>query len=129
MTASSFCEWVNNELLPASTLPPHFPRSIFVRTATRWLHRLEFRPTSHKMGVHVDGHERDDVVAVTISHNDVRKNVVLIFHDESIFNTNEGQTWIWGIGDQSYVHSAQDQRSRNHGQRFYNSKHWIPPTE
>jgi fructose-1,6-bisphosphatase len=77
----------------------------------------------------VDGHERDDVVAVTISHNDVRKNLVLIFHDESIFNTNEGQTWIWGIGDQSYVHSAQDQRSRNHGQRFYNSKHWIPPTE
>jgi hypothetical protein len=78
----------------------------------------------------VDGHERDEVVAyrkeflkklhelrrahlppppcsdesaVTISHDDVRKNLVLIFHDESIFNTNEGQTWIWGTGDQPYI--------------------------
>ena len=28
MTAQSFCEWVNNDLLPSSHLPPHFSRSI-----------------------------------------------------------------------------------------------------
>ena len=22
--------------------------------------------------------------------------MVIIFHDESIFNTNKGQTWMWG---------------------------------
>ena len=24
------------------------------------------------------------------------KKLVMIYHDESIFNTNEGQTWMWG---------------------------------
>jgi len=24
---------------------------------------------------------------------------VLLYHDESIFNTNEGQIWIWGTED------------------------------
>ena len=131
MTASSFCEWVNNDLLPSSTLPPYFPRAISVRTATRWLHRLGFRLTSHKKGAYVDGHERDDVIAyrkdflkkleelrgthlppppcsderaaTPPDDADARKNLVLIFHDESIFNTNEGQTWIWGTGDQPYI--------------------------
>ena len=28
---------------------------------------------------------------------------MLIYHDESIFNTNEGQTWFWGTGDEPYI--------------------------
>ena len=28
MTAQSFCVWVNEDLLPSSHLPPHFPRSV-----------------------------------------------------------------------------------------------------
>ena len=32
-------------------------------------------------------HERDD------------NKLVMIYHDESIFNTNEGQTWMWGTDD------------------------------
>ena len=36
LNAKSFCQWVNNELLPSSDLPPNMPRSISVRTATRW---------------------------------------------------------------------------------------------
>ena len=131
MTASSFCEWVNNDLLPSSTLPPYFPRAISVRTATRWLHRLGYRPMSHKKGAYVDGHERDDVVAYRKEHlkkldelrgthlppplcsdetavtmpedDETKKNLVLIFHDESIFTTHEGQTWVWGTGDQPYI--------------------------
>ena len=128
MTAASFCEWVNNDLLPSSTLPPYFPHAISVRTATRWLHRLGFRPRSHRKGAYVDGHERDDVVAyrkeflkklddlrdthlppppcsderaaTPPADAETRKNLVLIFHDESIFNTNEG---LWGTADQPYI--------------------------
>ena len=64
MTASSFCEYVNSTLLPGHHLPPHFPRTITLRTATRWLHHLGFRVMSHKKGVYIDGHEREDVVVV-----------------------------------------------------------------
>ena len=62
MTAKLFCQWVNEELLPSHNLPPNLPRSISVRTATRWLHQLGYRPLSHKKGTYVDGHEREDVV-------------------------------------------------------------------
>ena len=131
MTALSFCEWINNDLLPSSTLPPHFPRSVSVRTATRWLHKLGFSPMSHKKGAYVDGHEREDVVlyrreylkkldqlrqdhlppppccderAVTPTVDTKgKKNLVMIFHDESIFSANEGQSWIWGTGDHPYI--------------------------
>lgn len=131
LVARSFCQWVNNELLPSSDLPPNLPRSITVRTANRWLHRLGFRPTSHKKGAYVDGHERDDVVAhrkkflnemksLRESHlhppppsderaltppidAESRKRLVLIYHDESIFNTNEGQTWAWATGEEPII--------------------------
>ena len=32
-----------------------------------------------------------------------RKKLVLICHDESIFNTNEGQTWMWAEPDTSVI--------------------------
>ena len=131
LVARTFCQWVSNEFLPSSDLPPHLPRSITVRTATRWLHLLGFRPTSHKKGAYVDGHERDDVVAyrkkflddmksLRESHlppppvSDERavtpppnaeslKRLVLIYHDESIFNTNEGQKWAWATGEEPII--------------------------
>ena len=59
LVARDFCHWVN-KLLPSSDLLLH---TITVRTATRWLNRLGFRPTSHKKGAYVDGHKREDVVA------------------------------------------------------------------
>lgn len=61
MMATSFCQWVNNDLLPSYYLPPNLPR-ISVRTATQWLPRLGFRPQFHKKGAFMDGHEREDVV-------------------------------------------------------------------
>ena len=124
MTAQSFCDWVNNDLLPSSHLAPHFPRSIRLRTAIRWFHNLGFKPVSHKKGVYIDGHERDDVVQhrkcllktlhnlrsahkpppqcsdepphVRQEEDEEKKELVVIYHDESIFNTNEGQKWMWG---------------------------------
>ena len=127
-TAPSFCEWVNDCLLPSHNLSPELPRSISIRTATRWLSRLGFRPTSHKKGAFVDGHERDDVVMyrreflrqLKDSHrppppcSDERaatpplnaesmKKLVLIYHDESIFNTSEGQLWMWAAEDMAVL--------------------------
>ena len=32
-----------------------------------------------------------------------RKRLVLIYYDESIFNTNEGQKWAWGSGDEPII--------------------------
>ena len=52
-----FCSWVNNELLPNTTLEPGFPRSISVETVRRWLHHLGFEYLSPKKGSFVDGHE------------------------------------------------------------------------
>ena len=122
MTAQSFCDWINSDLLVSSHLPLFFPREISLRTATRWLHHLGFKPVSHKKGVYIDGHEREDVIRhresllkiledLRSSHwplpccsddpprvrleADEEKELVIIFHDESIFNTNEGQTWMW----------------------------------
>ena len=45
----------------------------------------------------------DERAATPHADAETRKNLVLISHDESIFNTNEGQTWIWGTADQPYI--------------------------
>ncbi len=127
LMAKSFCQWVNNELLPSHTLSPQLPSSIYVRTATRWLHQLGFRPQYHKKGAYVDGHEREDVVKhreeflkkmkdLRATHKppppctderaatpppdaEFRKTMVCIYHDESIFSINEGQIWMWASED------------------------------
>ena len=62
LTAAAFCEWVNNDLLPNSTLEPGFPRSISVETARKWLHDLGFDVLQMSKGVFIDGHERPDVM-------------------------------------------------------------------
>ena len=124
MTAQSFCQWVNDDLLPSSNLPTHFPWRISLRTGVRWLHHLGFKPVSHRKGVYINGHERDDVVKhckkylntlaalreahrppptcsdepprIRIEADDDKKELVAIYHDESIYNSNEGKTWMWG---------------------------------
>ena len=127
MNAAAFCEFVNNQLLPSSHLTPFFPRTVSFRTAIRWLRHLDFKPRSHKKGVYIDGHERDDVVQhrkeylkvmeelrkthqpppqcsdeeprVRLVEDDEKKKLVVLYHDESIYNTNEGQTWMWAEED------------------------------
>ena len=131
MTAQSFCSWVNDTLLPSSHLQPHFPRSISLQTGVRWLHHLGFKPVNHKKGVYIDGHEREDVVhhrksflkslgelrasyrppppcsdeppRIRSEEDDEKEELVVIYHDESTFNTNEGQTWIWGEDDRPAI--------------------------
>ena len=62
LTASAFCQWVNNELLPNSVLEPGYPRRVSVETARKWLHDLGFDVLQLAKGVFIDGHERPDVV-------------------------------------------------------------------
>ena len=123
MVASDFSEWIKNNLLPiVRERHPNIPGSISVRTAQRWLHKLGFDPCSTRKGVYIDGHERSDVVEyrklylrrleiISLTHapppfcedeqptepfiGPERKRVVLLFHDESTFHSNEDQGWMW----------------------------------
>lgn len=123
MTAAAFREYVNSELLPATDLPPGCPHQIKERTAIKWLHELGFRPQLHKKGIYIDGHERADVVDYRqlflrkleilqsthlppplcsdglvrhqIGNPSAKKKLVLLYHDESSFHANEGQSVIW----------------------------------
>jgi hypothetical protein len=148
MTSQSFCDWVNKDLLPSS---PHFPRSISLRTAVRWLHHLGFKPVSHKKGVYIDGHEREDVVRhrksllkalhdlcaahkppppcsdeptrIRKEEDENRKELVVIYHDESIFNTNEGQTWMWGEEERPAIWCRQG--GLLDGRALHGAERWI----
>ena len=62
LTAVAFCYWVNNNLLPNSTLEPGFPRRVSVETVRKWLHDLGFDVLHMSKGVFIDGHECPDVV-------------------------------------------------------------------
>ena len=42
LTAGSFCQWVNESLLPNETLEPGFPSKIGVETARKWMHEVGF---------------------------------------------------------------------------------------
>ena len=127
LTAATFARWVNEDLLPNSHLPPVFPRSITPRTARKWLHELGFSPKLYKKGMYFDGHKREDVVEYcklylrkleilqlshlppptcdngateeAIGNVDAEKRLVLMYHDESSFHANEGQTWQWAEED------------------------------
>ena len=122
MTASDFSGWVNSTLLPkARETHPNLP-SITDRTAVHWLHVLGFEIMSSKKGVYIDGHERSDVVdyrkiylrrleIISSCHappplcaeeipercfGPHRKDAILLFHDESVFHSNDDQSWVWG---------------------------------
>ena len=121
MTAATFCNWLNNTLLPqVAEHYPNTPSSVSQRTAVRWLHCLGFQKVDSKRGIYIDGHERQDVVdyrkiylkkhLVWASTHALpppcideppaqpsdKKKLVLIFHDESIFHSNDDQGWMWG---------------------------------
>ena len=62
LTAGSFCQWINDHLLPNSNLEPGFPRKVSVETSRQWLHKLGFEQLSPSKGMYFDGHEREDVI-------------------------------------------------------------------
>jgi hypothetical protein len=62
VTASAFCQWVNNDLLPNSVLEPGYPRRVSVETARKRHHELGFEILQLSKGVFIDGHERSDII-------------------------------------------------------------------
>ena len=119
MTAVSFCSWLTSDFLPlVKQHHPDAPSQVSVPTATRWLHKLGFHPSSTKKGLYIDSHERQDVVeyrklylrkleVLASTHapppqvsderetsvNSIMKRLVLLYHDESTFHSNtEGHT-------------------------------------
>ena len=121
LTTARFTRWVNDDLIPS--LPqPHDYSTISAVTAWRWLNKLGFEFSKFKRG-YVDGHERADVIAYRnqflqkikvledthkplptasdgyhpyrIGIDSAEKELVLIFHDESCFHSNVGNTSGW----------------------------------
>jgi hypothetical protein len=106
----------------SSPLLPNSSRRIRARTARRWLKKMGFTYKDAKKDVYFDGHEREDVVKY---RNEVflkiwqessrrfvifkedgswekppgrqpgEKPLVLVTHDESTFNANDGKRRLW----------------------------------
>lgn len=119
MTGAMFSTYMNTHLLPEAELAPGCPHQIQPSTAIKWLHHIGFHPQSHKKS---DSHERDDVVeyrklylrkleilskahlpppacedglmAFQTGDPSTAKHLV-IFHDESSFHANEGESFMW----------------------------------
>ena len=106
----------------SSRIESRFSGKIRCRTARRWLEKLGFSWGKVQKGVYVDGHERSDVVCyrqevflpaferirpflVTWDENGQmimpqnlplgQKPLVLVTHDESTFNANDGKRQLW----------------------------------
>ena len=62
LTSLDICRWVNDFLLPNTTLEPGFPRKISIETARLWLYHLGFEVLTAQNGIFIEGHERPDVV-------------------------------------------------------------------
>ena len=91
LTVSSFCGWINDELLPNESLEPGFP----VETARKWLHELGFEVVAKKKGTFVDGHERKDVVEYRTKF--LRKMIGLGFLNDSNVPTEEAKVALHSI--------------------------------
>ena len=116
MTAATFCAWLESDLLLlVRQHHPDAPSKVSVSTATHWLHKLGFNPSSTKKGLYIDGHERKDVVdyrklylrklevlestyapppsvcdEAETNVGSSMKRLVLLYHDESTFHSKAG---------------------------------------
>lgn len=80
-------------------------RGVSLSTARRWLHREGFRFTEHRKALYFDGHERPDVVEYVVGdvmeekkkpiENYVERRLVLVAHDESTTQANDGKKMSW----------------------------------
>ena len=124
MTVRSFCSWVNNELLPNSTLETGAPCKISVEVARQRLHTMGFKVKRVTKGIYVDGHGRADVIEArgeflktmtslgflnrnnvpnkevgrllpTVTVSPEERETIFWFHDESSYNANNDQVTMW----------------------------------
>ena len=123
LTVHRFHQWIKSELLATSSLPENAPKSISLRSAYRWMHFYGFKYEHYRKGLYHDGHERNDVVtyrkeylrrleilqathkppplpsdgeaSLPIGNSSASKELVLIYHDESVFHANEDHAYSW----------------------------------
>ncbi|KAF8171707.1 hypothetical protein BJ912DRAFT_833259, partial [Pholiota molesta] len=69
-------------------------RTIHVRTARRWLHKLNWRYCQKKKGMYIDGHEREDVVEYRNKFverwNEYEKRFVIYDNEGNVLSTPTG---------------------------------------
>ncbi|RPB23933.1 hypothetical protein L211DRAFT_838386, partial [Terfezia boudieri ATCC MYA-4762] len=122
-------------------------KSISERTARNWLNKLGFEFKDVRKGVYIDGHEREDVVRYRqevflpamekLFHSGLRewaedgslilkeipageKEKILVTHDESTFNANDGKRRMWIQND------AQPLRQKSKGRGIMISEVLTP---
>ena len=97
ITSVDFCRWVNESLLPNSTLECGFPRQICLETARTWFHQLVFEVLTVQKGIFIHGHERCDVVDARKQF--LRKMVKLGFLNINNAPTEDAAIVVGGIDD------------------------------
>ena len=122
LTVAKFKNWINSHLLPSIQNSQPSQSKIVSVTAWKLMKKAGFQYSQISKGF-VDGHERSDVKADRVKFIDVLctleathkppptcsdgihpyalgnssadKHVVLIFHDETVFHSNEGRVYAW----------------------------------
>ena len=120
-------KWVNDDLLPSLHLPESYHTSFTSRTTCwRWMVSLGFDYSKYQKG-YVDGHERPDVMkeqkafikeinaleeqsqtttnmlwwcstlSYPLGNVSADENLVLFYHDETTFHSNEGRKAGWHV--------------------------------
>ena len=84
LTEHSFCQWVNEVLLPKKTLEPGFPRKVGLETARKWMHEMGYEVLRSKKGAYLDGHKHDNVVLYWTTF--LRRMVTLRFLNPTDFS-------------------------------------------
>lgn len=128
-------------------------RGITIRTARRWLHREGFRYTEHKKSLYYDGHERPDVIKYRqevflpamaeyrkylVEYvvgdvdtelqkpplNFVERRLVLVAHDESTSQANDGRQKGWVL-DGEHPLKKKGSRARDTSKRRNMLNCWL----
>lgn len=96
MKVSHFRRFLNRKLLQLGS----DGRGVSESTARAYLHRLGFAVVDTKRGIVIDLHERDDVVHARSDYvrriqAELAAGSILVFQDESIFNTHDRTGKVW----------------------------------
>ena len=95
MKVSHFRRYLNRKLLKLGS-----EGGVSESTARAYLHRLGFAVVDTKQGIVIDLHERDDVTQARSEYvrkiqEELATGSILVFQDESIFNTHDRTRKVW----------------------------------
>jgi hypothetical protein len=95
MKVRHFRHYLNRKLLRLGS-----EQVVSESTARAYLHRLGFVVSDTKQGIVIELHERGDVVQARSEYvkriqAELQSGAVLVFQDESCFNSNDCARWVW----------------------------------